>query len=80
MSANGYHHHLGGNTWAGENLRPAPSDAARLLWYEIVIPDAEAVTTIAEKLGRAGKSSEYVDNVLRVTDPSGINLRLSYTG
>jgi len=42
MSYNGYHHHLGANTWAGDNLPPAPEDAARLLWFEIVRPAGAA--------------------------------------
>ena len=80
MSANGYHHHLGGNTWAGENLQPASSDSARLLWYEIVLPDDAAVATIADKLERARIPAESVDHELKVTDPSGIQLRLHSAG
>ncbi len=37
VSAGGYHHHLGLNTWAGVGAPPAPADTARLLWYEIVV-------------------------------------------
>ena len=39
VSAGGYHHHLGLNVWAGVGAPPPSEDAARLLWYEIVLPD-----------------------------------------
>ncbi len=77
MSANGYHHHLGANTWAGENLSSAPSDAARLLWYEIVQPDHVALTSIGERLEAAGFETEREDYALVVTDPSGIRVKLT---
>jgi catechol 2,3-dioxygenase len=77
LAANGYHHHLGANTWAGENLPPAPEDAARLLWYEIQLPDAAALEAIAARLAAANHPAEREDGRLWVTDPSGIRILLS---
>ena len=77
MSANGYHHHLGANTWAGENLPPAPTDAARLLWYEIVQPDKAMLAAIGARLEAAGFETEREDDALVVTDPSGIRVKLT---
>lgn len=77
LSANGYHHHLGANTWAGENLSPAPEDAARLLWYEIVMPDTAALEATAARLASAGHETERGDAAVWVVDPSGIRVRLS---
>lgn len=77
MSANGYHHHLGANTWAGENLMPAPEDAARLLWYEIVLSDAAAVDATAQALSDAGHEIERGDNAFWVVDPSGIRVLIT---
>jgi len=77
LSANGYHHHIGANTWAGAGLPPAPDDAARLLWYEIRQPDAAAVDAIAARLDAAGYVYEHDADGLRVVDPSGIALRLT---
>ena len=77
LSANGYHHHIGGNTWAGVGLPPAPDDAARLLWYEIRQPDAAAVDVIAARLDAAGYAYERDADGLRVVDPSGITVRLA---
>ena len=77
LAANGYHHHIGANTWAGVGLSPAPDNAARLLWYEIRQPDAAAVEAIAARLEAAGHPYERDVDDLRVVDPSGINLLLS---
>ncbi len=77
MSANGYHHHVGANTWAGVNLSPAPADAARLLWYEIRLPDAAAEETIATRLSTAAYPFDRDAEGLWVTDPSGIRVLLS---
>jgi catechol 2,3-dioxygenase len=77
MSANGYHHHLGGNTWAGENLPPAPDDAARLLWYEIRLPDGEALRAAADRLSAANYPFDRGEGGLWVNDPSEIRILLT---
>ncbi|MBP6786044.1 MAG: VOC family protein [Candidatus Promineofilum sp.] len=77
LSANGYHHHVGANTWAGENVPPAPDDAARLLWFEIVQPDGVMLEAAAERLQAAGSPVERGDNDLWTRDPSGIRVLLT---
>jgi catechol 2,3-dioxygenase len=77
LAANGYHHHLGANVWAGAGLPPAPEDAARLLWYEIRQPDAATIDAIAARLDTAGYAHERDTTGLRVVDPSGIQLLLT---
>ena len=77
LAANGYHHHIGANTWAGGGLPPAPADAARLLWYELRQPDAAAVDAIAARLEAAGYAFTREADGLRVVDPSGIALLLT---
>ena len=77
LAANGYHHHIGANTWAGAGLPPAPADAARLLWDEIRQPDGAAIDTIAARLEAAEYPYQRDTDGLRVVDPSGIALRLT---
>ena len=77
MSANGYHHHLGANTWAGEHLPPAPTDAARLMWYEIVQPDEATLQAIRHRLESTNIKAKHEDGAIIVTDPSGIQVRLT---
>src|SRR6185437_15950925 len=43
MSAGGYHHHLGANTWAGAGARAPDEGDARLAEWTLEVPNAEAV-------------------------------------
>lgn len=42
VSAGGYHHHLGLNTWNGDGVPPPPAGAIGLERYEIVVPEGDA--------------------------------------
>ncbi len=65
LSAGGYHHHLGGNTWETHGAPPAPEGTARLLRFTIVVPDDEELQRAAERIGGT-----------EVRDPSGNPLAL----
>jgi catechol 2,3-dioxygenase len=66
LSAGGYHHHLGGNTWETRGAPPAPEGTARLLRFTIVVPDEEELRRVAERIGGT-----------EVRDPSGNPLVLA---
>jgi catechol 2,3-dioxygenase len=70
VSAGGYHHHLGMNVWAGVGVRPAPEDRARLLWYEIVLPDVEALEATRARLAVASVAVTPRDGGWQVHDPA----------
>jgi catechol 2,3-dioxygenase len=74
VSAGGYHHHLGLNTWAGVGAPPPAPDKARLLWYEIVLPDETAVDALAARLTEAGVAYELNGRALHLQDPSANRL------
>lgn len=75
LSAGGYHHHLGLNTWAGAGAaRPAPGDA-RLLEWTIELP-AEELDAAAASLAEAGHEPERTAGGATVTDPWGTTVRL----
>ena len=79
MSAGGYHHHVGVNTWAaGSPL--ATDDDARLLEWEMIVPSAAAVEGAAASLSSAGFKAEHDGNSAVVRDPWGIALRLRPEG
>ncbi len=50
LSAGGYHHHIGLNTWASAGRPPAPHGSLGLDWFEIVVPDATARAALMERL------------------------------
>ncbi|MGH2536407.1 MAG: VOC family protein [Candidatus Promineifilaceae bacterium] len=71
VSAGGYHHHVGLNTWAGVGAPRPPADAAGLLWYTLLVPDTQDVEALVERITAAGAPAEPFDGGYRLTDPSG---------
>ncbi|HEX8906916.1 MAG TPA: VOC family protein [Longimicrobiaceae bacterium] len=72
LSAGGYHHHLGLNTWAGPAARPPAEGEARLLEWGLVVPTASDAEAAARSLAEAGFAAEAG----RATDPWGTALRI----
>ena len=77
VSAGGYHHHLGLNTWAGEGAPAPPPGSRGLREFEIVLPSIEAVAAEEDRLREAGLEPRREGDYVRVTDPSGNRLVLS---
>ncbi|MGN6393323.1 MAG: VOC family protein [Gemmatimonadales bacterium] len=73
LSAGGYHHHLGTNTWAMP-AGPAREDDARLLEWELVLPAKSDVEAALASFEAAGLPTERESG--RVEDPWGTVLRL----
>jgi len=71
VSAGGYHHHLGLNTWAGEGAPSPPAGARGLRSYEIVLPDEQALAETRAAVAAAGIEATADDGGFAVTDPSG---------
>lgn len=76
LSAGGYHHHLGLNTWAA-GAAPAADADAKLLEWTLELPEAEHVTSAAESLEAAGYPAERsADGEIETRDPWGTRLRM----
>jgi catechol 2,3-dioxygenase len=77
LSAGGYHHHLGTNTWA-VGATPAGANEARLLEWELVVPHAADVAAALNSLVAAGYPVEpdAESGGGRVADPWGTVLRI----
>lgn len=75
MSAGGYHHHLGTNTWAA-NAPLTTDDDARLLEWEIVVPDASVAASAAESLQSRGFEVRREGTGVTARDPWGTQLRV----
>jgi catechol 2,3-dioxygenase len=75
LSAGGYHHHLGVNTWATGAV-PAEPDEARLLEWEVVVPSLrDAAETIASIAGAGGAVEQSADGGV-ARDPWGTAVRV----
>ena len=77
VSAGGYHHHLGLNTWAGEGAPPPPSGSRGLREFEIVLPSAAALAAEEHRLREVGFEPAREGDRVRATDPSGNRVRLT---
>lgn len=71
ISAGGYHHHIGMNTWAGVGVPTPPEGAARLLSYEVVLPTRAALDLVRDRLQAADIPLEEQPAGWAVRDPSG---------
>jgi catechol 2,3-dioxygenase len=74
LSAGRYHHHIGLNIWAGVGVPPAPEDAAGLIEYEIVVPDAAARAAWLEHVRETGIEPSPAPNGWAVVDPAGVRV------
>jgi catechol 2,3-dioxygenase len=72
LSAGGYHHHLGGNTWQSAGRPYAPEGYARLTQMTVVLPEVAALEALAERLG-----ADEADGSVRAADPTGIPVLFS---
>ncbi len=70
VSAGGYHHHIGLNTWQGEGAPPAPADAAGLRHFTVVLPNSQALAQVAARLTQAGVPANQTEEGLLLYDPS----------
>lgn len=79
VSAGGYHHHIGLNTWQGEGAPPPPADAAGLRHFTVDLPDQGALDEVAARVQKAGIPANQTDEGLLVRDPSqnGVVLRIA---
>ncbi|MCR8641194.1 VOC family protein [Paenibacillus sp. N1-5-1-14] len=77
ISAGGYHHHIGMNTWAGVGLPVPPANATGLDYYSLIIPDQAALDATIARLGEAGAEVTKREDGYLVRDTSGISILLS---
>lgn len=75
LSAGGYHHHLGVNSWAAGS-EPAGDDDARLVEWEIIVPSLDDARDALESLATAGFAVEPASDGGSAQDPWGVRLRL----
>jgi catechol 2,3-dioxygenase len=76
VSAGGYHHHIGLNTWTSRGAPLPPADAAGLRVFEIVGPNGKTLDEVAARLTALGAEFERTGNAIEARDPSGNLVRL----
>lgn len=78
VSAGGYHHHIGLNTWQGEGAPPPPADAVGLRHFTVDFPTQPALDEVIARVEKAGISYNQTEEGLLLYDPSqnGVVLRV----
>ena len=81
ISAGGYHHHIGLNTWYSKDAPPAPGNAPGLFHTAIIYPTRKDLATILQRLIDAkypitGASDHGVSEAIYLEDPdkNGVEL------
>jgi catechol 2,3-dioxygenase len=81
ISAGGYHHHIGLNTWQSKNGPPAPKDSAGLYHTAILYPTRKDLAMALNQLLKAnwplsGAADHGVSQALYLDDPdeNGVEL------
>ena len=80
ISAGGYHHHIGLNTWQGEGAPPPPADALGLRYFSVELPDQAALDEVLARVEKAGLPANQTKDGLLLTDPSQNGVVLTLKG
>ena len=81
ISAGGYHHHIGLNTWMSKGGKPAPKNNTGLFHTAILLPSRKDLATMLERLKAAkyrlqGASDHGVSEALYLEDPDSNGVEL----
>lgn len=76
LGANGYHHHIGANTWLSGGQPPSGPGTARLRHLTVVLPDANERDRTVKQVRAAGGEPAELDGAWQALDPSGNAVRL----
>ncbi|MGI8637366.1 MAG: VOC family protein, partial [Segetibacter sp.] len=81
VSAGGYHHHIGLNTWHSKNAAPAPVNSSGLCHTAILYPERKDLAVIFKRLTEAnyplsGAADHGVSEALYLNDPDGNGVEL----
>jgi catechol 2,3-dioxygenase len=81
VSAGGYHHHIGLNTWDSEGGRPPPQGATGLYHFAILYPTRSVLADAVRRLFAAnipleGASDHGVSEAIYLRDPDGNGIEL----
>jgi catechol 2,3-dioxygenase len=77
LSAGGYHHHVGANTWESAGASSPPPGTAALRHATLVLPDDAARDEVVGRLEAAGEPLEDHEGEPLARDPAGNALVLS---
>ena len=69
VSAGGYHHHLGFNSWLGPDVEPLPPNTAGLRHWTVLLSDRAEIDEVRARVQEAGLATEPYETGFLVRDP-----------
>jgi catechol 2,3-dioxygenase len=76
LAADGYHHHLGTNTWAGPGAKSPTERDVRLIEWTLVVPDAATLDAVMQNLDSNGFAARRELDTIVARDPWDTQLRV----
>ncbi|HLC60308.1 MAG TPA: VOC family protein [Candidatus Nanoarchaeia archaeon] len=81
LSAGGYHHHIGLNTWESENGNPPPPGSTGLYHFAILVPNRKELARALKRLMDhnytiEGLSDHGVSEAIYISDPDGNGIEI----
>lgn len=76
VSAGGYHHHIGLNTWAGHGAPPPPAGSVGLRHYQVLLPSQDALAAVQGRLEANGIRFAAENGIIALRDPSQNQIHL----
>ena len=77
VSAGGYHHHVGLNTWAGAGAAPPPEGSAGLRYFTVRVPEVSELDRLTRRLREDGVVFEENPGSVSLRDPSGNGITIT---
>ena len=78
VSAGGYHHHIGFNTWRGRGIPSQPPGVVGLGYWTLILETADEMATVVSRLNAAGAATEPHEGGILARDPSGIAVHIRF--
>jgi catechol 2,3-dioxygenase len=78
VSAGGYHHHIGLNTWAGVGAPPPPPGSAGLRYFVIHVTGSDELERVAERLRKIGAPVETEGGTVLTKDSFENEIRIHH--
>lgn len=81
ISAGGYHHHIGLNTWQSKGMQPAPVNGVGLYHTAILYPTRKDLAVIYDRIQKSnynltGAKDHGVSEAIYLNDPDGNGVEL----
>ena len=80
VSAGGYHHHIGLNTWQGEGAAAPPPDALGMRYFTVLLPSQSELERVTGRVREHGLKLEETEAGMLVRDPSQNGVMLAVGG